>query len=595
MMQFLRNRDFRPLLVVCALLAIVWLRHHPRRTAGGSREQAVSVAQVRDLFPEAATLAPGAADSPSWRVLDADGMPLGTVVVSGLDTMRVTGYAGPTPVAIGLDEDGDVFGVLLLANSESEGYLQDAIDSGLLESWNGLPVAEALQKHVDAVSGATMSSSSIIETVRLTLQPLARNREKAAAPSSITVATVAIWLVLLLDVVCFVMHRKWRRLRTVALVLNVVVFGFFAGTMLSLAQIKGWALHGIPARIWLTSGAMLVLAVVLPLFTRRDFYCATVCPFGSLQELLGRLRRPSARMPKGIGGLLRTLRGCVLGTAWLVLIAGATTDFTRVEPFAAFQFRMASVNVLVLAVMFLVLSLFVPRVWCRYLCPTGRLLSTTHCVPDTGTGRRALFGFWTTVVLLLVLGASWLAWNLAYVPAEQPKDVLGVIHARKSVRHYTDEPVTKAQLDTLLRAGMAAPTAGNAQPWSFVVVTDRNQLRELASGLEYGKMLAKAGAAIVVCGMPDEALPGKANGMWVLDCSVASENILLAAEGTGLGAVWVGVYPLKERIEHVRKVLGLPETVVPLNVISLGHPAGIERPKRKYNESRIHWDSWESK
>jgi nitroreductase len=555
----------------------------------------VSVAQVRDLFPEAVTLAPGAESYPSWQVLDEDGMLLGTVVVSGPDTARVTGYGGPTPVAVGLDEDGDVFGVVLLANSESEGYLQDAIDSGLLESWNGLPVTAALQKNVDAVSGATMSSSSIIETVRLTLQPLTRGREGVPASPTVTAVTVAVWAVLVLDLVCFFMYRTWRRVRTAALVLNVAVLGFLAGTMLSLAQLSGWSLHGIFGRAWLTSGIMLVLAVALPLFTRRDFYCAHVCPFGSFQELVGRLRRAKTRTPKWLGTLLRTLRGMVLGSAWLVLVAGVGADFTVAEPFAAFQFRVAPANVVLLAVIFLTLSLFVPRVWCRYLCPTGRLLSTTHCVPRTSADRGALLGFWTTIVVLLVVSAGWLAWNLAYVPAERPKDVLGVIHARKSVRHYTDEPVTKVQLDTLLRAGMAAPTAGNAQPWSFVVVTEPDRLRELASGLEYGRMLAKAGAAIVVCGVPDEALPGKANGMWVLDCSAASENILLAAEGTGLGAVWVGVYPIEERIEHVRKTLGLPETVVPLNVIPLGHPAGIERAKRKYNESRIHWNSWESK
>ena len=205
-----------------------------------------------------------------------------------------------------------------------------------------------------------------------------------------------------------------------------------------------------------------------------------------------------------------------------------------------------------------------------------------------------LLGFWPTVMALLVLGAGWLAWNLKFVPAKQAKDVLSVIHSRKSVRHYTDQPVTREELDTLLRAGMAAPTAGNAQPWTFVAMTDKGKLRALAQGLEYGRMLAKAGAAIVVCGVPDDALPGEANDMWVLDCSTASENILLAAEGSGLGAVWVGVYPIEERIKHVRTVLNLPESVVPLNVISLGHPTGIERPKRKFNEDRVHWDEWKA-
>jgi len=195
---------------------------------------------------------------------------------------------------------------------------------------------------------------------------------------------------------------------------------------------------------------------------------------------------------------------------------------------------------------------------------------------------------------LLAAAAGWLAWNSAYVPARATPGVLEVIQNRRSVRNYTADPVSQQQLDTLLRAAMAAPTAGNAQPWSFVVVTDRERLKQLAGRLEYGKMLNKAAAAIVVCGLPDQALPGEAKGMWVLDCAAASENILLAAQGIGLGGVWVGVYPIEERMVAVRQVLALPDTVVPLNVISLGHPTGIERPKRKFDARKIHRDTWQA-
>jgi nitroreductase len=282
----------------------------------------------------------------------------------------------------------------------------------------------------------------------------------------------------------------------------------------------------------------------------------------------------------------------VLATAWLSLAIGLGMDFTVAEPFAAFKFQAAPASVLVLAGVFAVLSLFVPRAWCRFLCPTGQLLSIARC--QKSPEGSALVRFETLVICLLLVAAGWFAWTTAYVPEEQPNDVLSVIHSRRSVRTYTDEPVTETQLDTLLRAGMAAPTAGNAQPWSFVVVTDRAQLQSLADGLEYGRMLTKAGAAIVVCGLPEEALPGAARDMWVLDCTAASENILLAAEGIGLGAVWVGVYPIEERVQHVRKALGLPASVVPLNVISIGHPTGVERAKNKYDPDRVRWQSWES-
>lgn len=170
---------------------------------------------------------------------------------------------------------------------------------------------------------------------------------------------------------------------------------------------------------------------------------------------------------------------------------------------------------------------------------------------------------------------------------------LDTIFARKSVRMYDQaKKVTDAQLDTLVRAGMAAPTAMDRRPWEFVVVTERVSLDKLAQALEYGKMLLTAKAAIVVCGNMEQTIPGKAREFWVQDCSAATENILLAAESIGLGAVWVGVYPDTERAARVRGVLGIPETVIPLCVISIGYPQGGEQPKNKYDPAKIHKNKW---
>ena len=518
---------------------------------------------------------------------------LGSVVVSGSRTSHITGFAGPTPLLVALDPDGRVRGVLLRENSEDEGYLQDVIDSGLLGQWDGLTPEQAVLRQVDAVSGATMSSSSIIETLRGTLRPLA-GEERAASPEPVFWGRVAaVWVVLLLDLALFLAPKRLRRLRPWLAAANAGVLGFWAGRMLSLAQACGWCMHGMPVRAWATTAAMAVLAVLLPLLTGRDFYCSHVCPYGACQVLLGRLRRTQARVPHWLGSGLRTLRGAVLGVAWLGLAAGSAVDVGGAEPFGAFQVRAASAGVLVLAAAFLLVSVFVPRGWCRYLCPTGRLLATARCAPALAEERRgALVDLRTLCLLLLIAAGGWLAWTASYLPPEQPEHVLDAIQNRRSVRHYADRPVSAEQLDVLLRAGMAAPTAGDRRPWAFVVVTEPKRLKELASGLEYGDALGRAAAAIVVCGLPEQALPGEANGMWVLDCAAASENILLAAHGLGLGGVWVGVYPIRGRIEAVRRVLGLPEGAVPLNAISLGHPARKGSPKRKYDASRLHWESW---
>lgn len=170
-------------------------------------------------------------------------------------------------------------------------------------------------------------------------------------------------------------------------------------------------------------------------------------------------------------------------------------------------------------------------------------------------------------------------------------DALTVIHSRKSVRKYLDKPVSKEQLETLLRAGMAAPTAMNRQPWEFVVVTERAVLDTLAlsRGPRGKSPLSGASAAIVVCGDTSRTI----GAAWIQDCSAASENILLAAEAIGLGAVWTGVYiDRPEPVDNVRRVLGLPPQIVPLNIIVIGYPTGEEKPKDKWNPGKIHWNGW---
>jgi len=166
-----------------------------------------------------------------------------------------------------------------------------------------------------------------------------------------------------------------------------------------------------------------------------------------------------------------------------------------------------------------------------------------------------------------------------------------VMQSRKSVRNFTGAPATKSALDKILRAGMMAPTARNQQPWAFVAVTDRKQLDSLAAVLPSGKILLKAGAAIIVCTEPEKAA-GKSHEFAIIDASLASENILLAVEALGLGAVWTAVYPDARLMERVRSSLGIPKGVIPLNVIPVGVPTGEDKPKTKYKVEKIHWERW---
>ena len=165
-------------------------------------------------------------------------------------------------------------------------------------------------------------------------------------------------------------------------------------------------------------------------------------------------------------------------------------------------------------------------------------------------------------------------------------ETIKTIHNRKSVRNYTDQPVKTEDLITLVKAGMAAPSGMDRRPWEFYILHNREQMKTLAERLPYAKMLEKAQAAIIVFGNPE------LSSYWHIDCSAATQNILLAAESMGLGAVWTAAYPYEERITAVMETLSIPDPYKPLAVIPIGYPVGSDKPKDKWNESKMHINSW---
>jgi nitroreductase len=168
-------------------------------------------------------------------------------------------------------------------------------------------------------------------------------------------------------------------------------------------------------------------------------------------------------------------------------------------------------------------------------------------------------------------------------------DAMEMILTRRSIRKYTEQPVTDEIIEAILNAGMHAPSAGNQQPWHFVVIRDRAILDKIPDFHPHAGMLQMCPVAILVCGDADL---GKHRGFWAQDCSAATQNILLAAHALGLGAVWAGVYPEGARVEGFRKLLGLPDRVHPLALIPLGYPAETKPQPQRFERSRIHHDKW---
>jgi len=170
------------------------------------------------------------------------------------------------------------------------------------------------------------------------------------------------------------------------------------------------------------------------------------------------------------------------------------------------------------------------------------------------------------------------------ISAQNP--TLETIFQRKSVRSYTERPVSLDTLTILVKAGMAAPTGMNKQPWDFVVVYGKEAMSKLAEKMPGNRMLKEAQAAIAVVGNPD------VSKFWYEDCSAATQNILLAAESMGLGAVWTAGYPIEERMNQIAEALSIPLPYRPLCLIPIGYPKGPQSPKDKWKESKMHINGW---
>ncbi len=167
---------------------------------------------------------------------------------------------------------------------------------------------------------------------------------------------------------------------------------------------------------------------------------------------------------------------------------------------------------------------------------------------------------------------------------------MDVIFQRRSIRKFTAEKVSDELVKKLLQAAMAAPSAGNQQPWEFIVVRDKTTFEKIMQIHPYSSPLKEANVAIVVCG--DTFREKKHPGYWVQDCSAATQNILLEAQHLGLGAVWLGVHPVEERVIGLKNIFKLPQSVIPLSIVAIGYPAEQKGPADRFDEAKVRYEKW---
>lgn len=329
----------------------------------------LGIASDRELSP---------LDSAAWRVVSPARQEEGTVISTLPYARDVKGFAGHTPLYIYLDKARRIVRIAAADNADTSQFFDRAL-TVLLPRWTGRTPADALRSEVDAVSGATYSSRSIIANVQSALSARsATASERRAAPSIGWGRTAAVLAVLLLGVVAAARFRHKRWLRLTVLLLNVGVVGFWCGQYLSVSLLRSWVSSGLNPLAWLPALSMLLVAVLMSFCRRPHHYCSWVCPYGSLQELAALLPFPKIHCSPRTYRRMARIRIGALAVLLLLLWCGTGEFLLGYEPFGLLSPASAPPALIILGLAFIVAGCFVPRLWCRAVCPLGSLFDLSE-------------------------------------------------------------------------------------------------------------------------------------------------------------------------------------------------------------------------
>ena len=255
------------------------------------------------------------------------------------------GYGGKIRIAVGLDLEGKVLGVYPVDYNETGSFIEMLTNRGFFDSWRGLSAIKALNKDVDTVTGATMSTRAVISMVKSNLMAHTGEKSTLKEKSEIPFIRIGVFAVLIFALFSCFFPAKFRKFRTILLVLSVVFMGFLGGKSLSLALFSGWLHNGVSSEMrdsLLITGA----ALLVPFFFGKNFYCSTLCPMGALQELICKIPVKKFCLPKKVSNILLALKPAYLYVLLGLMLLGTVEDFSPFEPFSAFQFQAAGIATL---------------------------------------------------------------------------------------------------------------------------------------------------------------------------------------------------------------------------------------------------------
>lgn len=390
----MKNKINHYLLVIAVIVIVltIYTLHKPAVPLLEPGEQAgVPLEHVKRLFPAAEKLVHPKNNRDWIAILDGSGKHIGSTAHSSPHADDIAGYGGSTPLLIGIDTDGKIIGVILLENTETESFVEKVIRSDFLKKWNGIHWKEAGNIDVQTVSGATMTSTSVKETLHKRTALIDPNTSVKAPQTGAKSdwKDIGIILVPLLGLVmCFSKWKQNTTLRYVLMALSIVWLGFLTASCFSMALVSAWAVNGIKSSVSWGILVLCGLAVIVPIFTGRNFYCFFICPFGSLQELLNKIIPWKLKIPPKWNKNLRYVRYVMLVIITVSLLLGIKMDPNNLEPFSAFRFKMAGTAAITIAVISLILSCGTSRPWCSFGCSAGALLDLLKKPADNETKSK---------------------------------------------------------------------------------------------------------------------------------------------------------------------------------------------------------------
>jgi len=379
MLKYIKPLFFKTPIIFLIILYILLYRHlNVKKLSTDTSKQTIDITYVQKIFPSATKVIPKKQVKDIYDVYN-DNKHLGKIIINHSDSVK--GYAGKVPILIGIENKNKIKGIEFLPNGETPSFSARINKLNFMDSWDGKDVSQIKVDDVDAVTGATMTSSAVIKNVLASTSKINMTKDSGFSITKAVKRNIILSIVTALSLLLFFSpsfeqkQKKFiKKLRTPILLIEVVIFGFLSGTMISMFLFESWMINGIEFLSFPILYIIAALAILVPIFTNKPYFCIYACPFGALQELTNNLGKklhiPQHKIPK----FAKYTRKISFTIVVLIMLFVKSIDVSSLEPFAGFLFKSASVGSLSIAITFFFLSFFFRNPWCKLFCPTGNFL-----------------------------------------------------------------------------------------------------------------------------------------------------------------------------------------------------------------------------